>query len=713
MGSLADYVPIDTRLYLELTDTDALGRTQAGAALGRVLGWLAAEVGPPSLEPGATLFESGGLHEGSVITGAAGERGGVPDSWAVADSGTANAAETFQDMLVQALGLSSRQAGLLVDGPVAVAADGWQYLPSGVLLARPRNPAALEASLEDRRLPGPTDAPVRRYRLAFGHELTSDGRVAIVGRGQDGSDLYSRSTQLLRSARGLCLSDLAEFRERMAEIPAGAQGVFYVGTHLRSAAGEPTHEGWWALLAPPVRSLAVALSYDDKGLAVETTGYLRTADGTLGVREPPIESLLFLPASTLAAWTSPIQYVKHYDRLKTQADGMSRFYLDLLEWQMEPDALRKRLLAHLKGDTVVAVGAVNIPISIGWPADAQEASLPVPTVALLVRTDEPQEVLATMRALADNIIRLANLMPGDREDRRIESMPIGETSETRVFSVDLSGLFLGMAVRPFQEALQLSWCVTDGHLIVGTHARTVSEIVQARWGAIPLMPAEAVQQAMSRQRPPRRLPDRVLVAQPRAASAMIDSWLTHVAAHHPEMLEEAWWQRMRRRYWATQVQLGIRPAPDMGSGGIRVTETLAGWPAHGRLEVGDRIIAVDGRALDPERALDSLKIRLAMRTREDRVVLDVIRQGQARQVTIPMPVTPSPTVHPLALLQEIADLARTFQFASYVAWHPSRGIVQTRLDLRLPSPRVSPAVVRSPEPAEPPSSDTTGTITPR
>jgi hypothetical protein len=120
---------------------------------------------------------------------------------------------------------------------------------------------------------------------------------------------------------------------------------------------------------------------------------------------------------------------------------------------------------------------------------------------------------------------------------------------------------------------------------------------------------------------------------------------------------------------------------------------MPGYPAHRRLLPGDQITAVDGRPLDPARALQSLREALTSRTREDRLALTVLRQGQPVQVAIPMPTSKSPAdqVHPLELLRQVSRLAKRFAFASYVTWQPSRELVQTRLELRLASAGPVPA----------------------
>jgi hypothetical protein len=236
--------------------------------------------------------------------------------------------------------------------------------------------------------------------------------------------------------------------------------------------------------------------------------------------------------------------------------------------------------------------------------------------------------------------------------------------------------------------------VADRRLVMGTHRETVRQIVLAHRGEAPLMPADAIQAAMRRERLPGRLPDTVFVAQPGVASEIMESWLQYIARNHPEMQQPHWWRQLRRQYGASQVQLGIRPAEGAAAGVVEVADTLPNWPAHGRLQKGDRITAVDGRKLDPERTLQSLRDALVTRPGDEKVRLSVTRQGREMEIEVPMPVSSSPAdrVQPLVLLKEISDLSRMFAFASYVTWQPSRELVQTRLELRLAT-AVTPAAV--------------------
>jgi len=651
---LAEHIPVDARLFLEVCDTHSLSELPAGAALRNVLAWLVAQVssageGPPPGEPG------------------------------------------WRKLFAGAVGLADdRTADLLLDGRLAIAADGWRELAAAVLVAQPGNPTALEARLQPRLMLGSGRHRVRRYRLGPDHELSCDGRIVVVGRKDRGGDsLYARTLRLLQSDHGVSLADLASFRERMSEVPAGSQVVLYLGTNRRRHAQPQRSRGWGHVLGPLLQTAAVGVLLSDEGVAVETTGRLSAPPQAYVARDPPIDALLFLPSSTVAAWTHPIDYAAEFRQFKAAyPQGIVRFFIDLLQGGMRPEALERDLLEHLVGDTVLIIGQV---LARPKPLDPNHGSLQVPSLALMVETDDPDSVETALQQAAGNLLRLVNLQYAPEDYVRIETEPIGESDGT-IRSITLTRMFPAGVARELLGSFEVSWTVADRWLVMATHGETVRQIVLARRGQIPLMSAEAVQQAMRRVRHPRRLPDMVLVAQPGAAGEMIDSWLRYIAQYHPEMLERQWWQRLRRQYLASQVQLGILPAVGASNGAVEVAQTLPNWPAHNLLQPGDRIIAVDDRALEPDRTLRSLRNRLALRDHDDRVRLTVVRDGHERDVEIPMPASVSPAayVQPFDLLKQISELSHRFSFASYATWQPSRDRVRTRLELRLATATAPP-----------------------
>ena len=652
VGALAEYIPVDAQLFLEVRDVANLSRTPAGAALGDVLAWVMNQVraGAPSTQP--------------------------------------SAGRGWRQLFASALGLQNdRVADLLLSGRLAIAADGLSELGAAVLVAEPANPAGVEALLKAQLVAGAQGRRVRQYRLGPEVAVATDGKVVVVGRQKSKTDLYARTAKLLESDRGLCLADLAEFRERVAEVPAASQIVCYMGTNLRRVKEEDSGNSGRFLLGPSLRCAALAIQATHQGLVVETAGQRVAPLAAQPVpHDPPVDVLLFLPSSVVAAWTYPVDYPGELKRLRaSHSQGVIPFYLNLLQWRMKPDGLDNGLLRHLVGDTVFTIGQVTVRPRSGLN-DAE--TLLMPTFALCVGVDAPDVVEATLEELAANVLRLVNLQSAPESRVTVHTETLTEADEsTLLWCIPLATLFPPGALRELMGSLELSWAVADRRLVIGTHRETVRQIVLGQRGATPLMPADAIQAAMRRERLPDRLPDTMFVAQPAAASEIMESWLRYIAKNHPEMQQPQWWRQLRRQYGESQVQLGIRPAVGAAPGVVEVADTMPNWPAHGRLLKGDRITAVDGRKLDPKRAMQSLRDAVVTRPRDEKVRLSVIRQGREMAIEVSMPVSSSPADHvqPLVLLKEISDLSRMFAFASYVTWQPSRELVQTRLELRLTS----------------------------
>ncbi len=691
--ALAEYVDVDTRIFLEVRDANVLRHSAAGMALGEVLAGLVSQVKGPEVQ--VLLHSDGDGASTQPATEGSDHRSGPltvgPMPAGAGDGRPANGL-AWRKLFAGALGLEGEQAAdLLLDDRLAVAVDSWQELSNAVLIARPTRLEALETHLAARRIAGSGRAGVRRYALARDHELASDGRVVIVGLNGRPDGLYARTLALLEAERGVSLADLAEFRERMSEVPAGAHVVLYLGSNRRRAPQSDSVLSWLPIAAALPRSAAISAVLTHQGIEVEATGRLAEASTPPVSRDPPIETLLFLPASTMAAWTQPIDYVAQYRQLRAaNPQGVVRFFMDLLQWQMPTGGLEQHLLSHLVGDTVVIVGAVSV---CPPGRDPIQGLLQVPSLALTVETDDPDSVDGALEQLGRNLLRLVNLQYPPEEQIELTYEVVGDQGAS-IRSVSLGSLLPPGAARELFGSVEFSWAVADRWVVLATHRETVRQILLARRGETALMPADAVQQAMTRTQHPRRLPDMVLVAQPGIAGTIIHSWLDYIGRYHPEMIEPGWWQQLRRRYWASQVQLGIMPVMGVASGEVQVAQTLPNWPAHGRLEPGDRIVAVDGRPLADDQAMQSLRDRLAQRRRDDRVILTVVRGGDRHEVEIPMGTGggfPTDSMQPLTLLQQLADLADSFAFASYVVWQPSRDLVKTRLELRLATPAEPPA----------------------
>jgi hypothetical protein len=255
-------------------------------------------------------------------------------------------------------------------------------------------------------------------------------------------------------------------------------------------------------------------------------------------------------------------------------------------------------------------------------------------------------------------------------------------------------------------ALELSWTVADRWLIVATDSQTVRRLVEARRGNHALLPITGLDQVVEHVVLRGGQPRRVLFAQPQAGAAMIATWIEHISAHHPEMLQSQWWERLLQRQRATGKQIGILARANEGA--VEVVDTLPEGPARGRLQSGDRVLAVDGVKIDSARPLQSLRDAVAERGQPDKVTFLVRRGDKQHEIELPMPRAGGDGAlrSPVELLGRFAGACRLFDSASYVLWQPRPDVVEVRVDLRYaaalrPAPTASQPAATQPAATQP------------
>ncbi|NLE60562.1 MAG: hypothetical protein GX616_19625 [Planctomycetes bacterium] len=344
---LARSVPADARLYLEFHTLNSFVGTPFDLMMSRMVGGL--------MTPGRD--------SGSQPTDT--QAAAQPTGW--------------RAWFAETMGLKdSRAADLLFSGPIAFAAEGWSGLGDAVLLAQPKDVPGFEAVMASQR--GPFSRKVRRYRLSQDHELACDGRVVVLGRSGASINLYQRTAALLESGGGATLGDdIAEFRERMAGLPAGAQVIFYAGSTARAAEARFILGQWWPADWVRLRSVAIGISVSPVGLMLDVDG--RPEPDSATPPSPPLatDALSRLPASVVVAWTQPVDFVEHFRRF--QVDDPTGI-LQVLLADMPGRSVEWQLLDRLGDSAVFVLAGRPMSPSAAQPSDTQTASgVPATTVS--------------------------------------------------------------------------------------------------------------------------------------------------------------------------------------------------------------------------------------------------------------------------------------------------------------------------------------------
>jgi len=653
-ATLASRLPADAAIYVEIRGLSHILGNRAGAGVA------------------STII--------SVVQSAA-TTSPADSAQAVAKSPAAAATEGgMRHLFATAVGLEPASAalGMLFSGPVAFSADGWSGLSDAVLLAWPANPAALEAALAAQRIAETASAPVRRYRLGNGHELACDGKTAVIGRMKKTS-IYARTLDVLTRG-GETLADTPEFRDRTASVAAGAQLIAYVGkARAGGVEGYNPLTAWWPDDWPQIKTIAVGLAWGTEQAHLKLSARLDPEGRQLTRGEPPIQILRRLPLSVVAAWTHAVDYLGDYRRLRGRlAMEPEGFSFDSLEVGLEPGTIEKRILGHLVGDTVLLVDQVTIQTAEA--KDSREKII-LPVGAILVETDDPDAVAAALPQVAGNLVRLFNSQAGPEQAIAIRQEALGPGGPV-IYSLPIGVRQTGKTRCDLLAALELSWTVADRWLIVATHSQTVRRLVEARRGNHALLPITGLDQVVEHVVLRGGQPRRVLFAQPQAGATMIATWIEHISAHHPELLQAQWWERLLQRQRATGKQIGILARASGGT--VEVVDTLPEGPARGRLLPGDRVLAVDGVKIDSARPLQSLRDAVAERGQPDKVTFLVRRGDQQHEIELPMPRAGGDGAlrSPVELLSRFAAACRLFDAISYVLWQPRPDVVDVRVDLR-------------------------------
>jgi hypothetical protein len=433
--SLARSVPGDVRLFLELRDTAGMAATPLGETLGTMLTNLLVTGQPtPATHPAD------------------------PGSW--------------KALIGAAVGLTDDAAlQALFSGRLAIAADAWSGLGDAVLILEPLDAAGLEQILAPLKIDDSEEPHVRRFQLAQGHEIASDGCDIALGRRTNAAGLFARTCALFTDRRRTSLNEQEQFAGCAGDLAAESQMIFYTAAARGAIQSLVVPADWWPATWPPLRAAAVGARLDHRSLIMEMRGRLETVWEEPQEFECPGPSPDQLPAGTTL---SSVQWIDYSEPSPFWAGPLSGWL------GFSGQEFQKEVISHLHGPAQVVLGAVAAPQT----QPASNAST-LPSAALCVRTSAPREVAAAMT-------------------RRL-----GPPATAPASTTGAPGRF----------------AVVNDLLIVGTHPSMVGSLLEAMETRVPGPLAEQAEPLM--KLPGLRV---VLVARPRDLADTLGRWLTDASA---------------------------------------------------------------------------------------------------------------------------------------------------------------------------------------
>lgn len=651
-GSLARSVPGDVRFFLEARDIPALMQSSQAAALG-------------------------GLFEEVVSTqpAASAPAPATAPASAPATRPARRGEGAWRERLAAAMGLQNAAAvDMLFSGRIALVAESWENFNEAILISEPLDVPALEAQMKPALLPNPPHPNVRCYRLSGDHQLATDGQRVLLGRPTGPTGLFARTLGIWASDKGVSLAEVAEFQERTRELGAAPQVIVFAHARSRLDAQSALLQSLWPQSWPQIESVAIAAQTQPGGVVLDLRGRLKP--GTHWSPSASDEMLLSrLPAQTLAAWTQSIAYAQEYARLSAApADSGIGFYISVLRTGLSPEVIERDLLRHLHGNTLIVLSTIP-PEAVKTPPGSR---LILPAITMAVRVRAEAAPLAVLERAAGNLVALLNLRPAEGERVAIERMPLGPGGgEIRLIRV--GQVFRGRTECEFLQELDICWTVADGLLVIGTHPSAVRDLVLARRGQAP--------QFEQPSRPPTATspaPAVILRTQPALAATMFASWVRYLREFHPEVMSAEWWEALRRRQLGPEGQMGVVLTPTTGPAEVKYT--LPDSPAEGRLQPGDRLLALGGVAVQGPEALASVRAVLATRPAPG-LRVRVQRGAEVHEVDLVGPATQPATArrNPIELLRGAARVLRLFSRAHFSLWQPAPGLINARVTLQFAS----------------------------
>jgi len=601
--------------------------------------------------------------------------------------------DLWRGQLERALGMSADEAlDVLLGDQVAVAAPTYGALSAGVLIARVSNPGRIDELVARQRVV--EDKPVarvRRYRTGNRVWLARIDDIVVVSTGFRGTALLEDVARLLAGVSGDPLADSEVYKSEVRALPPGFQGLVYFDERPSQSTSRPTTRP--TVTIPPWPQLergVIGLIARDGGLDAELRGAMAVPSPLREVESVSAETLTHLPADTLLAYATSLDYLAEVRRIHAGEHPQLGLYLALflaLSGQSEPD---NKVIESLGPQTVVVVGQSR-------PGETEKPSYIRPMMSVMVQVKDPAPVAETVHQSVIGFVAVLNVqsLGGNRRaNLRVERIKHGPDT---LHHVDLRQFLPPLTRCVYFHTLDPCWTVSDRWLIVSTHPEHVMQILDARrrpqleeGARSPLRPATerafvggGGEQVSS-----------VLVSQSALSAGVVQSWLDYFARNHPQMFEPNWWQAMLHRREGDRVTLGVGLSPVTDHPGkLDVTKVLPGWPADGKLRTGDRIVGVDGRLLAADDPRADFNLAVRVRKHRDRVRLRIERDGRSRNVNIPLPPDrPRPAdFDPIRTLRNLTALAEQFSSGSYTVWRSEPHRFNARVTLTLAPPAATSA----------------------
>lgn len=598
----------------------------------------------------------------------------------------------FERWLVQRIGLTSE----VIDGGgggvrLALAAPSLSRLFESVLLVEsPLDSKAADLIPPLERVPQPVDSEPPTYRSRTRSLVSVQGRRAVVSLSGQRGEYFDAAVALLSGHKENGLARDQRYARLIEQLPPGCFARGYVDLEANGGGGG----GWIAsTLGSRMDQAGFGLIGGEKQLTLAIRGVRETVADAAEKREKSpaaYRRLARLPRTTLGAWGMKADPIGAYRAMiPEESRGAVRFYRDLMMHAAGEADVERDLLSKL-GPEVVWIWGQTGDEAPGIPRIALELEARDARGCARLLTEWVQEMVAVLKpgtggatangddersaspskVLEDDLDEAAASNDVPEKGRADETEALVRVSDYIGLPVTTLPLKLLVPESDRQSALGVllsevspSWTALDGWLVIALSEEHLREIIDAHRRFAPTL-SELVEDVGLDQ--VRRGASELALLQPSLASEVLRAWSEGLVSGAPSFLDPEVWGKpvegddVRPR--PARVGIGIASEPE-SPGKVSIERVYQDAPASGRLQVGDKIVGVNGSLLPLHGTVGQLRRQIRSALRDRMMTIRVERDGQFVDVVIPLHRPGSRDA--LMALERFAQVGADIPFASY------------------------------------------------
>jgi len=612
----------------------------------------------------------------------------------------------WYDFLVANLaGESASAMHELFSERVALVAPTWTRLADGVILVQVTQRAAL------RHLIGPgmvesekTEDGLSIYESTRGLLIATDGRTVILSQRQAPTEWFTRCVALLRNESRDSLQTAPQFSKMVKTLPTRRipQGFLYFSTAAQVATTAPAIETTTAPateMIPPAEteSQTEPATATESGPAIFWPGMragvmgmyvggnrldflLRASLAAPRRKDSPrvdMQRLKRLPRSTLVAWATSADVDAVFERFVSVPPDAVASYADFLTDALQPEQLQRDIVSKV-GPRLVLVLGHDFVVEQGGSS-----------LGLLIESTDADAVKRALDTAVNRLVDRVNSEHAD-EERDALRVTVEEFSGAEITIIELADYLASEPVTSLAvhlaSTMRLSYTALDDWLLISWNTNHMRELIAARGGAQPVL-GEFTDVARLR---PLRGRTAVGLGQLATAAAVLGEWLNKAE----EQLDSILYVYVRGPAGESGAHgraLGLGLAPQSRPGRTEVARVYEDGPCHGLVEVGDDVVAVDGKVLDLEGSNGGLRQYVRGLASGQTVVLRLDREGAFLDVKVVVDRPANPRVQIVAdavrALRRLQTLCRHLAFATFTVTRSDADSYHAHLRLRLSETR--------------------------